>query len=353
MNQRNQLIEPSQLDQLTQPKICLNCILPANFPGVTFNSEGICNYCQNFNGHEVLRNQKEHYEKEFLNLIEKYKGRSEYDCLMCYSGGKDSTYTLDILKNRFGLSILAVTFDNGFISPTATDNVKRVVEKLSVDHLIFKVQFDLLKKIFSTAATTELYSKKTLERASTICTSCISFVKFIALKIAIEKEIPFIGYGWSPGQAPIQSSVMKTNPSLIRMTQKVVYDPLYKVAGKAIRPYFLEERHFNTDKEFPYNIHPLAFLEYNEDKIYARMTELGWEKPVDTDPNSTNCLLNALANQVHERSYGYNPYVSEIAKMVREGVMTRQDGLRKFDMDSSLVQIDIVRERLGIQQKGK
>lgn len=143
-----------------------------------------------------------------LNLIKQYGGKSEYDCLMSYSGGKDSTYTLDIFKNRFGLSILAVTFDNGFISPVAIDYMRRVVEKIGVDHLIFKVRFDLLKKIFSTAATIEIYSKKTLERASTICTSCISFVKFITLKMALEKDIPFIGYGWSPGQVPIQSSIM-------------------------------------------------------------------------------------------------------------------------------------------------
>lgn len=333
---------------LNQPTICKNCILPDNFPGVTLNAEGVCNYCQSFRGIDILEEQKHHYEKQFLNLIEQYGGKSEYDCLMCYSGGKDSTYTMDIFKNRFGLSILAVTFDNGFISPVAMDNMRRVVEKIGVDHLIFKVRFDLLKKIFSTAATTEIYSKKTLERASTICTSCISFVKFITLKMAIEKEIPFIGYGWSPGQAPIQSSIMKTNPSLIRMTQKVVYEPLHRIAGDAIRPYFLEERHFNSAKEFPYNIHPLAFLEYNEEKIYARMKDLGWEKPGDTDPNSTNCLLNAFANQVHERSYGYNPYVFEIAKMIREGVMNREDGIKRFSENVSGELIDLVKERLEV-----
>lgn len=332
--------------------ICSKCILPANFPGLTFNDQSVCNYCQGFKGTDILEEQKGHYEKEFLNLLEKYRERSEYDCLMCYSGGKDSTYTLDILKSRYGLSLLAVTFDNGFISPVAMENMRRVVEKIGVDHVIFKVRFDLLKKIFSTAATEELYPRKSLERASTICTSCISFVKFITLKIAIEKEIPFIGYGWSPGQAPIQSSLMKTNPSLLRMTQKVVYEPLYKVAGDVIRPYFLEERHFNRGREFPYNIHPLAFLEYNEGKIYGRMEELGWVKPDDTDPNSTNCLLNAFANQIHGERYGYNPYVFEIAKMVREGVMSREEGLKKINETNPLEQIAIVRERLGLETQG-
>lgn len=321
--------------------------MPSNFPGVTFDDDGVCNYCRGFKGIDALEETKKKYEKSFSDLIELYGGRSEYDVLMCYSGGKDSTYTLDILRNRYKLSVLAMTFDNGFISPATRAGMDRVVENLGVDQITFKVRFDLLKKIFRTASETELYSKKTLERASTICTSCISFVKFITLKTAIEKNIPFIGYGWSPGQAPVQSSLMKTNPSLIRMTQSVVYKPLHGIVGDDIKPYFLEERHFNAG-EFPHNVHPLAFLEYNEEKMYRRLNEIGWSKPSDTDPNSTNCLLNAFANRVHEGVYGYNPYVFEIAKMVREGVMTRADGLGRFNETSTPGQIDSVKDRLGI-----
>ncbi|MFQ5433182.1 MAG: hypothetical protein ACE5EN_11845, partial [Nitrospinota bacterium] len=303
-------------------ELCTNCILPATFPGVKFDERGVCNHCNSFKGTVTLEEHRQKYQKNFLELIEQYKGRSEYDVLMCYSGGKDSTYTMKIFREKYNLTVLALTFDNGFISPKAMDNMKIVADRLGVDHIIFKTRFDILKKIFAAAAEKELYSKKTLERASTICTSCISFVKSLALKSALEKEIPFIGYGWSPGQAPIQSSLMKTNPRLIRMTQKVVYDPLYKLVGDDIRPYFLEEKHFKKEVDFPYNVHPLAFSEYNEDKIIENLKELGWEKPDDTDPNSTNCLLNGLANQIHEDRYGYNPYAFEIAKMVREGVMT-------------------------------
>jgi len=266
---------------------------------------------------------------------------------MCYSGGKDSTYTLDILKNRYGLSILAITFDNGFISPGALRNIKNVLETLGVDHILFKIRFDILKKIFATSATTELYPKKTLERASTICTSCMGFVKFIALRTAIEKEIPFIAYGWSPGQAPVQSSVMKTNPQFIRLTQKTIYDPMHKIAGDAIRPYFLEEKHFKDPDRFPYYIHPLSFLEYDEAKIFARLKEIGWERPEDTDPNSTNCLLNAFANHIHEELYGYNPYVFEIARLVREGIISRDEGLRRFkDTPDMSDMINHIREKL-------
>ena len=57
--------------------------------------------------------------------------------------------------------------------------------------------------------------------ASLYRSSCMGIVKFITLKLAIEKNIPFIGYGWSPGQAPVQSSVMKINADFIKSSYKL------------------------------------------------------------------------------------------------------------------------------------
>jgi hypothetical protein len=238
--------------------------------------------------------------------------------------------------------------DNGFISPVAMENIRRMVEVIGVDHIFFKPRFELLKKIFAKAATEVFYSRKSLERASTICTSCIGIVKFVTLRIAIEQEIPFIGYGWSPGQAPVRSSVIRTNPILVRATQKALQEPLVQRFGDEVNAYFLEERHFAESARFPYNIHPLAFLEYNEEKIYKRMAELGWKRPEDTDFNSTNCLLNAYANYVHQQQFGYNPYIFEIAKMVREGIMSREEGLLRVSDSSQTEQINLVKERLEL-----
>jgi len=209
---------------------------------------------------EGLDREKEKYREKFEDLIARFSKGSGYECLVCFSGGKDSTYTLDLLKNHYGLRILAVTMDNGFISPVAMENIRRMVESLGVDHIFFKPRFDLLKQIFAGAATEVFYSGKTLQRASTICTSCISIVKFTALRMAIEQEIPFVGYGWSPGQAPIQSSVMRTNPSLIRAAQKSVQVPLVERFGHEgififLRSIILKKRIF-----FPITSIPLPFL---------------------------------------------------------------------------------------------
>jgi hypothetical protein len=180
----------------------------------------------------------------------------------------------------------------------------------------------------------------------------MGLVKFITLKIALEKRIPLIAYGWSPGQAPLQSAIMKNHPSFIKKAQGLFLKPLERAIGPEVRAYFLDAHHLNDNKNgsFPYNINPLAFLRYDEKEIYTRIRELGWQPPRDTDPNSTNCLLNAFANQVHMEKHRYNPYAMEMAELVREGVLTKEEVLRRTHetMDSKVIENVMI--KLGIER---
>ncbi len=327
---------------------CSKCILPATFPGIHFSAEGVCNFCQEFKGIEHLERQTAEYKQKFENLLDKHRGQSNYDVLMCYSGGKDSTYTLSILK-KMDLNVLAITLDNGFLSEQTNNNIRRVVEHFGIDHIYFKPNFQILKMIFRECVQGCIYPPKTLERASSICTSCIGIVKYYALRLALEKDIPFIAFGWSPGQAPVTSSIMKHNAQMVKMMQKVLFEPMYKIAGDGIKPYFLEENHFNGSYKFPYNINPLAFEEYNEKKIYQEISQWGWEAPKDTDANSTNCRLNSLANVVHKRQFEYNPYVFELSKLVRTGYLSRTLALEKINTVEDPRIVKLVQEKLGIK----
>jgi predicted PP-loop superfamily ATPase len=310
-------------------KICTNCILPDTFPGIHFDDQGVCNFCHDFKGQAALKEEKQEYYHKFHDLLKQVKGKSEYDATLAYSGGKDSTYTIYLLKEVFKLRVLTITFDNGFLSEQAFKNIRTVTENLGVDGIAFKADFQLLKKIFSAGVKDTMYSAKALERASTICTSCIGLVKFTVLKIALEKQIPLMAWGWSPGQAPIRSSIMKINPALFKTSQEMYRKPMHNLVGDEINRYFLSDEQFNSCN-FPYNVSPLAFMEYNEKNIIKKIKNLGWIKPRGLDSNSTNCLLNTLANQVHIKKFEFHPYVLEIANMVRAGVTPRNEGIDKI-----------------------
>ena len=361
-------------------RICNACILPETFPGISFDADGVCSHCRQFRSKESrVAEDKKRYEHKFIELL---KGlglfsddhaptadegsvtstdpcqlsvnRYPYHIIMAYSGGKDSTYTMALLKEKYGLRVLAVSFDNGFISERSLANIRSVTDRLEIDHIFFRPSWKILKKIFVIASERELYAKKTLERASTICTSCIGIVKSVCLKMAVEQGIPMVGFGWSPGQAPIQSSIMKNNPSLIRMAQQAILSPLREIVGEGIEAWFLQERHYSQPERFPYNVHPMAWEFYNEDMIIKEIGKLGWVAPSDTDSNSSNCLLNAFANDIHIKKYGFHPYVWEIANMVREGVMTREDGHHKIyaEQPDTLLEIAKVKLEIGPKQDG-
>ncbi len=334
-------------------KLCQNCVLPESFPGIKFDGEGMCNFCVEFKGEQNLEEKRQRYRQKFEALIKEHKGRSNYDALMSYSGGKDSTYTLAILKENYGLRVLALTLDNGFLPEQTFRNIRTVVENLGIDHIFFKPRFDVLKRIFVAGAKENIYPPKTLVRASTICTSCMAIVKFNALRLAIEKQIPFIVFGWSPGQIPAASSIMKNNPQMIRAMQKAAYEPLQRVVRDEIKSYFLEEEHFKRAEDFPYNISPLAFLDYDETQILKKDAQMGWLAPQDVDANSTNCLLNSYANVVHKKRHGFHPYAFEMAKLVREGYLGRSDALGKLEFKEYAKTIEFVKEKLNLRSKSR
>jgi thymidine kinase len=329
-------------------KICKKCVLPETFPGIRFNEEGICNYCLDSLGEKNLEEKKSRYRSRLDELIAAHRGKSNYDAIMSYSGGKDSTFILALLKEEFGLNALALTMDNGFLPEQTLTNIRAVVERLEVDHILFKPRFDILRRAFVQGARKNIYPATTLTRASTICTSCMTVVKFATLNLALEKSIPFIFFGWSPGQIPISSSIMKNNPEMLRSMQKAASEPLLKLLGNEVKPYFLEEKYFSDPYTFPYNISPFAFLDYDEREIIRKVKRLGWKPPRGVDANSTNCLLNSYANIAHREQHGFHPYAFELAKLVREKHLDRKTALRKLNSKESLETFRYVKKRLQI-----
>jgi queuosine biosynthesis protein QueC len=328
-------------------KQCKRCISDENFPGIEFDDDSICNFCKNHRTINESNYLKERYENKFIGLLNTFKGKHIYDCVVAYSGGKDSTYLLSILKEKYDLNILAVRYDNWFQSEASIKNIDKIVKHLNIDLITIKPQYETFRKIMKTVIEHDFYSIKNKQRASDICTTCISLIRFQCFKIALEKEIPFIIFGMSPGQAPIVTSVVKTNSQMIQQMQEIIYRPLQEHIGDEIKPFFLEERHFQKDM-FPYSINPLSFLDYNEPDIIKKIQLLGWVNPTDTDPNSTNCILNALANHIHMKKYGFHAYCYELSELIREGKISREDALKKVSVNEDKHLINVLYKKFGI-----
>ncbi len=318
-------------------RICASCVLPEVFPGVQFNAEGVCNHCQKFDRRiEKLTDEKKKSKQKFLELLNQHvnkprlKGsKRPYDVILPYNGGKNSTYTLCLLRNKYRVRVLALTMDNNFLSLSALRNIRAVTDELDVDHLFLKPAWKHLKRIFSAGADRELYPKKVAERSSTICTSCRGMARSLCFKTAIEMDIPLLAFGCSPGDASLETAITKNDVSLIRSAQQTIRKPLKDVAGSEIETYFLNEMHYRNTEKLPHTVHPLAWEPYSESAILDEIKKTGWLPP-DGDNTSPNCLLNAFANDVHIKRYGFHPDSWKIANLVREGSMAREEGWKKI-----------------------
>ncbi len=332
-------------------KFCSRCVLPESFPGIQFDEKGVCNYCNNASLPDEDR--KSEYTKKFEDLLDSVRGKQEYDVIMAYSGGKDSTYTLHVLATRYKMKILALTFDNGFISPRAMENIAHMSDVCGATSMVVRPSFETMKKVFAVAAKEDFYSPKTLDRASSICTTCIGHVKSLVLKTALQMDIPLAAYGWSPGQAPITSAIMQTSPRMQAMTNKTVRDLLFRRFPDELKPFFMSDEDLKKypAERWPINIHPLAFMKYNENDIVRLIQSLGWVMPKDTDPNSSNCTLNALANHIHREKFGFHPYAWEIAGIVRSGSMDRHEGIEKTNQPEDARMVQYGAEKIGITVK--
>ncbi len=332
-------------------RICQRCVLPETFPGIVLDERGLCRYCQKEeSGPSGSPGIKAKYRTRFEKLIGSVKGAAPlYDAIIAYSGGKDSSYTLKLLTDLYGLRLVAFTLDNHFVSPAAWQNIRKVTDALQTDHIRFSPPWQVIKVLFCKTARSDIFPAPTLLRASAICTACIGIVKSLVLKTALEMSIPLVAFGWSPGQAPIQSAIMKTNAALTLKNQSVFRKAFSFDTSQEIERYLIPDTYYERYKDrFPHNIHPLAFFDYDEDEIKRQLDNLGWLAPTDTDTNSTNCLLNAFANHCHLERHGFHPYVWEIAGMVRQGVMRRDEGIQKIYTEQDQKMVEYARERLGL-----
>ena len=166
-----------------QLKRCAVCLLPETHEAIDFNNNGVCSVCRN---HDIK--SKINWEDRFAQLnsiIDQHKGKKQYDCIIPFSGGKDSTFTLYYVVEILKLKPLVVCFDHGFMRSTVIENRTRTLRKLGVDFLSFTPNWKLVR---------ELMLQSFLDKGD-FCWHCHTGIFSYPMWIAIEKQIPLIFWG--------------------------------------------------------------------------------------------------------------------------------------------------------------
>ena len=165
-------------------KYCTNCVIPETAETHSFNNKGVCSVCDQI---EFKKNKIDWNKRALMfdKLLDNYKGKYSYDCILPFSGGKDSVFALWYVVKKKKLKPLVVRFDHNFLREKVLENTEKVIKKLDVDFINVKPNLKVIKKLML----------ESLIRRGDFCWHCHVGISATPINVAIEKKMPLLIYG--------------------------------------------------------------------------------------------------------------------------------------------------------------
>ena len=112
---------------------CKHCVMPSTKPDLQLDEDGVCNACRSYENRKDVDWNFRH--NELLQVLDRYRvgSRSNWDCIVPVSGGKDSTYQV-VRMLQLGLNPLCVTSSTCDLSNLGRQNLENL-KRLGVDHV--------------------------------------------------------------------------------------------------------------------------------------------------------------------------------------------------------------------------
>jgi len=169
---------------------CTRCTVPITWETVRYDENGVCNICRNWETKQRDIDW-EARERQLRGIFDEAKRRGgEYDCIVPFSGGKDSTYTLWAIVRQYGLRPLVVSFDHGFYRPRMIENRTRTFRRLGVDVLSFTPNWRVVRKLM----------REALIRRGDFCWHCHAGVFAYPMRVAVRYRVPLLIWGEGGGE---------------------------------------------------------------------------------------------------------------------------------------------------------
>ncbi|MGL5109878.1 MAG: N-acetyl sugar amidotransferase [Vibrio ordalii] len=131
--------------------ICSRCIMDTSDAVISFDTNGICDHCNNFdvnikpNWHTDQQGYAE-LMKAAERIKQEGKGK-DFDCIIGLSGGLDSSYTAYVAKEIMGLRPLLFHVDAGWNTDQAVGNIEKLVDGLGLDLYTEVINWEEMKDL--------------------------------------------------------------------------------------------------------------------------------------------------------------------------------------------------------------
>ena len=318
---------------------------------VEFDKDGICYGC-NFVKKEFDQTINwDERERELTELCNKYrKNNGEYDCIVPGSGGKDSIFASHILKYKYKMNPLTITWSPHMYTDVGKKNFESWLHNGGFDNFLYTPNPKVQRKITKEAVKNILHPFQPF----------IIGQKTFALKMAAKFNTPLIFYGEMGGKGGKKTKLTDKSFNQTKNQKGFEIDPLlghnFKdvyLGGKKIDEYLDEG--FNLNDFESYKPLDPEIIEKKNIEFYYLSYFLRWipqenyyysVKHVDFQSNQertdgTHTKYVSLDDKIDGFFY-YTSYIKfgigrtmlESAEEIRHGHTTKEEGIsliEKFD----------------------
>ena len=327
-----------ELLQFNKPNLirCSKCILPNTFPFIQFDSNGVCNYCNQY----TPKNHNKSLEK-LKELVEPYRSNGPADCIIPFSGGRDSCYTLHLAVKELGLKPITYTYDWGMVTDLARRNISRMCSELGVENII--IAADIEKKRRNIRKNLKAWLKRPhLGMVNIFMAGDKHFFKYNHI-VKRQNNISLELWGINS----LEKTHFKTGflglPPIFKSESYYVTDIRNQLRYQYLRlkEYIKNPSYFNlslwdtitgeyyrTIKKKKDYYHVFDFMAWNEDEINKTLLDYGFEMAIDTKSSwRIGDGTAAFYNYIYYTVAGFSEHDTFRSNQIREGLIDREKAL--------------------------
>ena len=323
---------------------CSRCILPETMPFIAFDDAGVCNYCTNY----TPRNTPKPKE-ELFSLVERYRREGEQDCIVPFSGGRDSCYGLHLIVEELKMKPITYTYDWGMVTDLGRRNISRVCAKLGVENII--IAADISKKRRNIKMNLEAWLKSPhLGMMALLTAGDKHFFRHVE---TVKRQTGVALNLW--GVNPLEVTHFKTGflgipPDFHEkhvyshgMTKQLFYHYRRTLAMFDSPAYFnsslwdtLSGEYYRSFTEKTDYFHIFDYWRWDEREVDETLLGLyEWEKAPDT---TTTWRIGdgtaAFYNYVYHTVAGFTEHDTFRSNQIREGDLTREEALKLVSQEN-------------------
>lgn len=338
---------------------CVRCLLPRTEGGYEFNAAGECRLCQEAklrpqNDEAARAARRARLEASLEELRRRGKGR-EFDCVVGISGGRDSTYLLHQLVRKHNLRCLAAYYRTPFTVDEVDANVQRLVKNLNVK----MVPMDIDPNYHARKARelVLLWNRKPMTVIGNLTCAPCKLVNRESHRIAWRYGVKGIVYGGnrhemfhlSAGQLK-EVNLAKKHSMKIQALEALTYAKRgFGMMAKSMAIWKYAPMGFwaavmyrcphtvYLRLRFPgiYRMEYFYQAEWDEEECRQALRDVGWVRPSDCFSDwKADCSFAEWKNYMYVNTHGVHYVEALLSNMVREGLLTREEGLRRLAIET-------------------